>query len=369
MKLKTSSLALLLMAAFTHVCSRNALADGFGITGRATDDPIMILWEGENWAPGSARPVIAGLGDSVAAGYGLGIDDNSLSYPSLVLEEWGRRHGFTGLNVAVSAATSSDILVQGGQLDRVLELKPDIVTLTVGGDDIHFANCLTQLLTKPRGASNPCLGPQLSIRLHRLHKNLTRIFSQLHGANPNVQIYITTYYNPLPARPGSKENQSPTSCEVFRAEALLEGASKNLEQRSIRLQDSTYAVAAHVVERLNGTILKAASQHSFVHAVPIHHLFSPAGAPHHDFCEPEDFGWVFGPAFVTSPPVSTILPSGALPEFCPDPRTPQDTTPIVELDSLLQIFSNCTPHPTEVGQQQIADAVCAEFPSTLDCQD
>jgi lysophospholipase L1-like esterase len=377
MKLRASPPGLVWFAILIAIWSRQGLAGTFSSGESATAPGVFhvaaqlpndtgSLMDGANPTT-LADPVIVGLGDSVAAGYGLGIDDNPYSYPSLVFEQWGSRHGYLGLNLATSGATSSDIVIPGGQLDKARELEPDIVTLTVGANDIHFAYCLAELLTDPEGAPTLCQGDHLTVWLRRLHKNLNKIFSALHRANPAVQIYITTYYDPLPARPGSRENPGPTSCEVFKAEALLIYGSRNLEKRSAYLQDVAYASAEGVIKRLNRTIDRAASQHPYVHVISVHHLFSPVGALHHDFCDIGPLGWVFGPSFVTSPPVSLILPPGALPEPCPDPRAPQDTTPIVDFGPLLQIFLNCTPHPTEVGQQQIADAVCAEFPSTMNC--
>src|SRR5262245_50473711 len=78
------------------------------------------------------RPLLVALGDSVAAGYGAG--GLPAAYPARV----GARTGRLVRNLAEPGATSGDVL--DDQLGRIL-VPPDLVTITVGANDIRFAEC------------------------------------------------------------------------------------------------------------------------------------------------------------------------------------------------------------------------------------
>jgi acyl-CoA thioesterase-1 len=81
-------------------------------------------------APADPRPVIAAFGDSLTAGYGV---ETGNSYPDFLqkrLDRAGRRYHV--VNAGISGDTTSGGLAR---VDMVIDLKPAIVILELGGND------------------------------------------------------------------------------------------------------------------------------------------------------------------------------------------------------------------------------------------
>ena len=110
------------------------------------------------------------LGDSFSAGVGTGTytlssscKRSTLAYPYLLSQQ---RAGTTLVFVACNGATTADLL--SGQLPSV-DAATTIVTVTIGGNDIGFANLIAQCtvadcsaaLDATRSTIEPLLGPRL----------------------------------------------------------------------------------------------------------------------------------------------------------------------------------------------------------------
>ena len=77
--------------------------------------------------------IYVALGDSLTEG--LGASDYKNSFPYLLTEKLSVKGSVQLYNLARSGATSQDVVVT--QLPKVLPLKPDLITLLIGTNDIH----------------------------------------------------------------------------------------------------------------------------------------------------------------------------------------------------------------------------------------
>lgn len=127
--------------------------------------------------PNRAR--YAALGDSFAAGVG---SSTAEAYPALLA---GRLNKVTF--AAASGATTADVLAQARQV------KPNAqqVTLTVGGNDIGFADvALTCALTPPQ-----CGGAiaQASAKVPAMTQGLVAAITAVRAKAPGATVYVTGY--------------------------------------------------------------------------------------------------------------------------------------------------------------------------------
>lgn len=127
------------------------------------------------------------LGDSLAAGYKALPATQGYVYR---LYRSGRIAPLTQLlfaNAAVPGATSGDVL--DFQVPQALrDFKPDVITLTVGGND---------LLAIMHGADP-------GATLARFQTNLVRILTALRAGLPNARIYLSNLYT-IPEIPGADQ--------------------------------------------------------------------------------------------------------------------------------------------------------------------
>jgi lysophospholipase L1-like esterase len=152
-------------------------------------------------------PAYVALGNSLA--FGVGASDPStggyvrFAYDALRLSDRYRDSGLELVNLSAPGATSSDLLVEGGQLDDALaEIAlrgsssggVEIVSLDIGGNDV-FA------LGDP---GSPCLNDPLgdactqvfADALDGLDGNVREVVSRLREAAPEADIVIVGFYNP-----------------------------------------------------------------------------------------------------------------------------------------------------------------------------
>ena len=139
------------------------------------------------------------LGDSLAAGFQLGVDHRTEGYAGPVRASVEDRHGATVLvNLGCSGETTSSMLdggtcsyAEGSQLDQAEQFLGDhanqthLVTLDIGGNDV--ARCGFE------GLKPECTTPALAT----LSSNLPKITSRLRAAAPDVQIVLLNYYDPF----------------------------------------------------------------------------------------------------------------------------------------------------------------------------
>jgi len=117
----------------------------------------------ERFGSGGAALTFVVMGDSTSIGqgapYGQSIARRSAEYLA-------RRHTVALTNVGVSGARVADVRVR--QLPAAVALKPDVVLLAVGANDVtHLSG------------------------LHGLRTDMVYIIAQLQAANPHVQIVLT----------------------------------------------------------------------------------------------------------------------------------------------------------------------------------
>jgi acyl-CoA thioesterase-1 len=162
-------------------------------------------------------PAYVALGDSLAFGVGAS-DPATLGYVGLTHDALARSdryaaRGLELLNLGVPGATSADLLLPGGQLDRAVdEVKErldddtsaddnvEIITVNIGGNDILGLG----------GEDSPCLDDPLSEgcvalyeeMLGRLEGNLGEVLKQLREAAPKADIIVLDMYSPLSGRGG-----------------------------------------------------------------------------------------------------------------------------------------------------------------------
>lgn len=173
---------------------------------------------GPAWARES--PAFIAIGDSLAFGVGA-TDPASGGYPALVHDQLMRseRYRDRGLdlsNLGVPGATSSDLILPGGQVEEAIaeivarqedtsssDDNVEIITLDIGGNDV--------LALAEDGS--PCLGDPLSgdcqdrffAMLDALEANVTQALERLREAAPKADIIVVDLYSPLSGRGGATE--------------------------------------------------------------------------------------------------------------------------------------------------------------------
>ena len=337
------------------------------------------------------------LGDSVAAGHGLGPDDNSSAYPNLV----GMQRGYEVHNYAVSGAcvaspfevapfavdrdTPTDCPRSGNVVDQLARAKADhvvpaVITLTVGANDVRFADCVASA-TGFGSDSDPCAGsPRFATRQNALLHNLQGLLATITAQYPSAQVILTQYYNPLPA-----VDPSRPACRVFYYAAAandLVGTAEqfargHMDAAARDYQASIYTQAASFVAGLDASI-QTAARLSGVQSVALD--FSG-----HDLCgEYENYvPWVFAPdAAATLTIGGKVLSLGAshsntfsvtAKDTCtcdasePGGSVPSKgwnpSSPVGGVEATLHDIhwnANGSPHPNAAGQVAIAAQVAAQ---------
>jgi lysophospholipase L1-like esterase len=339
----------------------------------------------------SSSHVLLGIGDSVAAGHGLGLStgfpDNRYAYPMLA----AARLGYSGRDYAITGACAVSQNIDGAspltpstcttsvlsdELPAAAGVKPDVITLTIGANDIRFGECLQAIMLSK--GKNPCQGTTFTNDLTALSQNLGLLFTRLKTTYPGVPIYVMRYYNPLPQPPISAQEICPASRAIaaYRAQkksayigALIRGLTGQSDAVAEQVQTTLYDIAQAVVKQLNKTIVDAATA-AGAKTVPIYF-----GG--HDYCRTLTGGstvdtWVYGPSIHGTVSGFTGLISATipfdfdLPSVCPTPDAGDSTAYYVSgsgqfgaLGAWSYSFTgkvNCLPHPTLYGQHAIARA-------------
>jgi lysophospholipase L1-like esterase len=278
-------------------------------------------------APGalSATPrTIVSFGDSIAAGEGSGADhgypDNPAAYSAVLAARLsGTSYNFSITGACASAGkaaapgtdaseckVSKSIMTQ--QIPAARKLGPataDVVTVTVGADDIHFSDCFRALVftlggPPPAGEPDPCAQAQLTTHLQALSTNLGTVLSTVKTMYPTAKIAVTGYGNVIPQFVDSKPGSLCSTVKYFYAyELFKKGGAKALAVSLITrkfdkqvgsFQASLYQYSASVLQQLNATIQAVASSYQAT--------FVPLDLTGHDFCRDyasSTSGWVFAP--------------------------------------------------------------------------
>ena len=116
---------------------------------------------------------------------------------------------WTSYNFAISGACTVRDAIPNHCHDGVIEdeipkaqalnLKPDLVTLTVGANDIGFSDCVEPLLR--RRSDGPCSGQQFRDNLANLATHLDTVLGTLRTMYPRTPIVVTRYFDMFPEVP------------------------------------------------------------------------------------------------------------------------------------------------------------------------
>jgi lysophospholipase L1-like esterase len=294
-------------------------------------------------ATAAAEPVPPGslylaLGDSVAAGHGLGDPtdqpDAALctrsqhAYPALLARSpyFANPLGAGG-SLACSGAVSAHLFGASQVVDgpsgpvglapqlavvRALGLAPATVTVTVGANDVRYnavvAACLKELGSGPGG---PCArqAPTVALSLENLDENLIELFGDIQALPGNQRIFATGYYDPIPE--DLTDLGDALACGLF-------GISVRDAQ-----YDGDYAYIQTYLGLLNGTIARAAASSGATY-VDITHVFDG-----HRFCS--DVPWAVPPSAATVADGSAFHPTALGQEAIAQAliRAAGGTTPVI----------------------------------------
>ena len=130
------------------------------------------------------------LGDSLTAGYGVGIRNFAFLYYSYLRSFNPQLHY---VNYGINGLTTGDLaaLLWSNSYLKSLVSQAETITLTVGSNDLlQVAKSILQ-----GGKVNS------SLILASLERNLDLIGSQIRHLNPRALVKVATLYNPLPAGP------------------------------------------------------------------------------------------------------------------------------------------------------------------------
>ncbi len=352
-------------------------------------------------------PVVA-FGDSVAAGEGNGVGpglsastgkcvaamataycgyqdrrwtDSPDAYPAVL----ARRLGLAVDDFAQSSACAKGGLPNcdgatptvAGQLSQAegMGLHPSLVTLTVGADDINFKGCFQQLVGV--APTPPCADSPAD--LATIRTNVASDLAAMAAAYPGVPIYLTGYYDPLPASltasfgPDSLCSDGPVlyALHLIQTEglgggvgaltALLQGSSSGASSRYL---DGVRSEATVVENDLDAT-LKGAVADARARSVPVHMIDLDFSG--HDFCQGYPGGtgsWVLAPSVRVVSPLAAVVSSVSYQPTIGCAVVDAGCRVQVDVSGRWQhsvysfvVDANDFPHPDPGGQTAIASAL------------
>jgi lysophospholipase L1-like esterase len=157
-------------------------------------------------------PAYVALGDSLAFGVGAANPGRegyvAVTYDALSGSDRYRQRGLALVNLSAPGATSEDLLLPGGQLERAIsEIKGrqqnassaddsvEIISINIGANDLlslaaQGSPCISD------AAADACL-KQLGEVLSGLQNSLSQVLQRLHEAAPDAQICAIDLYNPF----------------------------------------------------------------------------------------------------------------------------------------------------------------------------
>jgi hypothetical protein len=192
-----------------------------------------------------------------------------------------------------------------------MNLRPDLVTITVGANDIRFADCLTQVLGVDKtlmttAGGSPCSGQTFPDHLKALNSNLSFALARIRDMyGPTVPIAVTGYFIPTPAPVTDPAKVSEFMKTLLIAKNGLEGYVSSgggeavkravttywdLGYKAMNYQSDIYARAARIVGQLNGNLSKTVGAYDAT--------FVPISFSNHDITADYDGSadaWVLAP--------------------------------------------------------------------------
>jgi lysophospholipase L1-like esterase len=194
-------------------------------------------------------PAYIAIGDSLA--FGVGAPEPSqqgyvaLAYDSLRSSDRYEERGLDLLNLSIPGATSSDLLLEGGQLDAALDeieqrLEDDaseedgveMISVNIGGNDLlALAGSTSPCINDP--SAEACLA-FLGETLGGLQENLTATLERLRDAAPGAGIYVLNLYNPFSGTGDLREGLADLAVQQLNG---VVGAVVADEALSVRMGD------------------------------------------------------------------------------------------------------------------------------------
>lgn len=179
----------------------------------------------------------AALGDSYSSGTGAGayFDDECLrshrAYPMLLANALGAEPAFA----ACSGATTADLLAT--QLDA-LDAETDLVTVTIGGNDIGWAQAVKACITPWNDCSGDIEAAEARIR-DELPGLLDGAYGAIAGRAPNAAVFVLGYPRLFNER---------DRCDAFGQNSISEQQRMN-----------------QAADRLAGVLRNSAEKHGFTY--------------------------------------------------------------------------------------------------------
>jgi len=168
--------------------------------------------------PAASRVVYDALGDSYASGYGVPpYGDCGRSQGAYAVQLDGRHRLRLDDFVACAGATTTS-LVAGGQL-AALDADTDLVTLTIGGNDIGWSTAVVACLG---GTDAQCTGSLALVDArirNELPALLDTVYAEVAAAAPNAQVVVTGYPRLFSPEYGAYLAASPDELSALNAGA------------------------------------------------------------------------------------------------------------------------------------------------------
>ena len=348
-----------------------------------TGNADCLVWVGQVLSASNTKPSELGFGDSVSAGYGLGpaegSGDNPSAYPAVLGQLLGNIPVLNESVEGVCASSTEPVCSnQPHSVDwQIIQVPgsstPSQITVTVGANDIDFADCLKAVLTKAdfsmTSSGDPCNPTSLTQDLTAFKQSLTTDLQTLSSKYPGVPIQVMDYYNPFPQPP------TPTGspCLLDKIEAIPYEHTDLHESwatifRNYILHRSKYVKDARTVQMMmyNGAQTVLGKLNAAVNAAAggIAKVVDTSDFTGHGICG-SGSQWVFYPTVaarfsVTIPLLHKTVNLSFGGQICPDPVpanewNAKETVNTQYVKGTLATGVNCFPHPTTEGQQAIAN--------------
>jgi len=189
-----------------------------GIAGIAAIALVGSVGSVASAAPGASRVVYDALGDSYASGYGVPpYAECGRSQSAYAVQLDGRQRLRLDDFVACAGATTTS-LVTGGQL-LALGADTDLVTLTIGGNDIGWSTAVTACLG---GTDAQCTGAVALVDARttsQLPALLDAVYAKVAAAAPNAHVLVTGYPRLFSTEHGAFLAASPEELSALNAAA------------------------------------------------------------------------------------------------------------------------------------------------------
>ncbi|MFI6744272.1 SGNH/GDSL hydrolase family protein [Nonomuraea sp. NPDC050451] len=262
---------------------------------------LVIAGTGAASAGSGAVPGIryVALGDSFASGYGItpvqdaGCGRGATNYPS-VLRAVAQPQSYQ--NVACSGATTRSIWnAEGGEPKQISALKKDtnLVTVTIGGNDIGFTElvttCATLGLRQPTG--DPCrqtykegTADKILTRLDAVKSRFADVVTDVKRKSPEATVALVGY------------------------PSLLPDSGKSCRSAQVPFADGDFQYLRNITVRLNRVLAEQARKAGALYI----DTYTPSIG--HDMCQSKKQRWI-EPLFTEKGPSGGIAPAAAHPNL------------------------------------------------------